>query len=182
MAALRDVCRAPALKHLCRVFAYGSNLSVEWIEARVGPVVILASGRLDRHALRFHKSGRDGSGKADAFATDDAADTVHGVVYEMSADAKRRLDRFEGLGVDYLEKEVAISTAGGSVNSSVYFAHPARVDPSAVPYDWYLRLVVDGARRHRLPEAYVERIAAQVPLRDPDRDRATRALELLARR
>jgi gamma-glutamylcyclotransferase len=100
----------------------------------------------------------------------------------MSADAKYDLDRFEGLGVDYLEKEVAIMTATGEVSSHVYFAHPARIDPGATPYDWYLRLVVEGARHHGLPEAYVERIAARPSLPDPDRGRAERAIRILARR
>lgn len=163
-----------------RVFAYGSNLAVARIEERVGPVVVIASGRLDGHALRFHKAGRDGSGKADAFATGNPADLVCGVVYEMSVEAKRKLDRFEGLGIDYLEKDVTIATAAGDLASTLYHAHPARIDPSVLPFDWYLRLVVDGARHHGLPEAYVERIAAHASRVDPDRARAKRALHLLA--
>jgi gamma-glutamylcyclotransferase len=170
------------LTRVCRVFAYGSNLAIARIEERVGRVVVRGSGRLDRHALRFHKTGRDGSGKADAFATGNAADVVHGVVYEMAVEAKRTLDRFEGLGTDYLEKDVTIATAMGDVASTVYYAHPARVDPTAVPFDWYLGLVIEGARWHRLPESYVERIAAHPTRIDWDRARAQRALRLLAKR
>ena len=163
-----------------RVFSYGSNLAIARIEERVGPVVVVASGRLDRHGLRFHKAGRDGSGKADAFATGSADDAVYGAVYEMSAEAKRRLDRFEGLGRDYLEKDVTIVAATGDVDASLYYAHPSRIDPAVVPFDWYLRLVIDGARQHRLPAPYVERIAAHPSRLDPDRDRAERAHRLLA--
>jgi gamma-glutamylcyclotransferase len=166
----------------CRVFAYGSNLAVGRIEARVGPVVTLASGGLDRHALRFHKSGRDGSGKADAYETGDAKDVLYGIVYEMSIEAKNKLDRFEGLGSDYLQKDVVIATARADIAATVYYAHPARIDPAAVPFDWYLRLVIEGARQHRLPRAYVERIAMFPSREDPDRVRVETALRALAKR
>jgi len=163
-----------------RVFAYGSNLAVARIEERVGPVVVIASGRLDGHALRFHKAGRDGSGKADAFATGNAEDLVYGVVYEMSIEAKRKLDRFEGLGTDYLEKHVTIATAAGDVAATLYHAHPSRIDATASPFDWYLALVLDGAHRHRLPEPYIERIAAHPARVDTDLVRAEHARRLLA--
>lgn len=164
----------------CRVFAYGSNLAVARIEERIGPVVVVGSGRLDGHALRFHKAGRDGSGKADAFATGNPADVVFGVVYEMTVEAKRKLDRFEGLGADYLEKSVTIATATGDVAATLYHAHPSRIDPSASPFDWYLQLVLDGARRHGLPESYIERIASYPARVDADRVRAENARRLLA--
>jgi hypothetical protein len=168
------------LTSACRVFAYGSNLAVARIEERVGPVVVVASGRLDGHALRFHKAGRDGSGKADAFATGNPEDLVCGVVYEMDVEAKRKLDRFERLGIDYLEKDVTIATAAGDVAATLYHAHPSRIDPSASPFDWYLALLLDGARRHGLPVTYIERIAAHPARVDTDRVRAEHARRLLA--
>lgn len=162
-----------------RVFAYGSNLALARIEERVGTVSVIATGRLDGHALRFHKTGRDGSGKADAYATGSAGDVVFGVIYEMSREAKRELDRIEGIGSHYLEKEASIETEEGSLAATVYCACDWRIDPAAVPFDWYLRLVVEGARHHRLPALYVDAIATHPALVDPDRTRAERALRLL---
>jgi len=162
-----------------RVFAYGSNLSLARIEERVGAVGVIATGRLDGHALRFHKTGRDGSGKADAFATGSPRAVVYGVVYEMSPEAKRELDRIEGLGSHYLEKEASIATDAGLLVATVYCACDWRIDPTAVPFDWYLRLVVEGARGHRLPAPYVDAVAAHPVRVDPDRARAERALRLL---
>jgi len=166
--------------HTSRVFAYGSNLAVARLEERVGPVSVVVVGRLDRHALRFHKAGRDGSGKADAFFTASPDDAVHGVVYEMGYAAKRVLDRFEGLGSHYLEELVTITTSTGEVQASVYRAHPSRIDPSRVPFDWYLQLVVAGAREHGLPACYIRAIADHPVHVDPDRVRADRALRLLS--
>ena len=162
-----------------RVFAYGSNLTVARIEERVGAVTTVSVAKLVGHALRFHKIGRDGSGKADAYATGRAEDAVWGVVYELSAPSKRRLDRFEGLGTEYLEAELAVDTTAGELRPHVYRAHPMRIDDALLPFDWYHRLVVQGARSHGLPADYVATLA-RVPVRvDPDRTRAERALALL---
>jgi gamma-glutamylcyclotransferase len=161
------------------VFAYGSNLAVARIEARVGVVTTIAVGKLAGHALRFHKIGRDGSGKADAHVSGNSADAVWGVVYEIAPRAKRRLDHFEGLGSEYLEAEVAVATAAGEIACHVYRAHPLRIDASLLPFEWYHRYVVHGARAHALPDAYVAALA-RAPVRvDPDRTRAERALALL---
>jgi hypothetical protein len=164
-----------------QVFAYGSNLTVARIEARVGPARTVAIGKLAGHALRFHKIGRDGSGKADAYVSGNRDDAVWGAVYELTPSAKRRLDHFEGLGSEYLDAEVAIETASGELAARVYRAHPLRVDPALLPFDWYHRLVVHGARAHALPDEYVAALA-RAPVRvDTDRTRAERALALLAR-
>ncbi len=162
-----------------RVFAYGSNLTRARIEERVGAVTPVAIGSLVRHVLRFHKIGRDGSGKANAFATGQADDAVWGMVYELSPHAKRRLDRFEGLGTEYLESEVSVAVAGGELRATVYRAHPLRIDATLLPFDWYHRLVLQGARAHGLPADYTATLA-RAPVRvDPDRVRADRALALL---
>jgi hypothetical protein len=168
------------LTRTCKVFAYGSNLAVARIEERVGPVAVVTTGWLDGHVLCFHKVGRDGSGKANAFFTGNRQDVVYGAVYEMPVAAKSKLDRFEGLGVDYLEKPVVITSAAGGVVATAYHAHPSRIDPSLLPFDWYQELVIDGARRHRLPDWYIEKLTAQATCVDPDVARAARARQLVA--
>jgi hypothetical protein len=60
---------------------------------------------LPKHRLRFHKVSNDGSGKCDAQATEDSNDYVIGVLFE-SDNEKPALDRKEGLGIGYNEKEV----------------------------------------------------------------------------
>ena len=40
-----------------------------------------------------------------------------------------------------------------------------------VPFDWYCALVLEGAREHGLPEAYVAELASQRCKRDPRRAR-----------
>ena len=76
------------------VFAYGSNLCVERILARVRSTRVLTVARLEGHALRFHKRGRDGSAKADAWSSGDPRDVVWGVVYELATADKATLSPF----------------------------------------------------------------------------------------
>lgn len=158
-----------------RVFAYGSNLWAARIEARVGRVEIVATGRVRSYDLRFHKRSRDGSAKANAFATGVSDDVVWGVVYELDSSEKRRLDAFEGLGGGYFETQVEVLVGEGvSVDAWMYVANPDFVDDGLAPYDWYHRFCVEGAREHGFPAWYVDRIAGVVSEEDPDRDRRER--------
>jgi len=66
-----------------------------------------------------------------------------------------------------------------------YFAYgsTAFVNRNLQPYDWYLNLVLAGAREHKLPQAYVDKIAAIQSIPDPWASRPNRlkALALLSR-
>ena len=53
------------------------------------------------HRLEFHKVGRDGSAKCDAFETGNPDDSVIGVVFDIHTAEKNYLDQAEGLGVGY---------------------------------------------------------------------------------
>ena len=145
------------------VFAYGSNLCRERLIARVGPIETVAVARLDAHRLCFHKRGRDGSGKADAFFTGDPADRIWGVVYGMTESAKRELDRIEGVGCGYVVAPVDLTTVGGQrLRAWLYLAEPAWIDASLRPAAWYRALIVTGARQHGLPAAYVAELEARL--------------------
>ena len=51
-------------------FSYGSNMSSKRFGNRLD-YERLCTGMLPKHQLKFHKSSKDGSGKCDAFETDD---------------------------------------------------------------------------------------------------------------
>ena len=77
-----------------RYFAYGANLHPLRLCTMVPSCEVVATAVLADHALRFHKRGRDGSAKCDAFPEPGAA--VHGVVYRLDAEERPALDRGEG--------------------------------------------------------------------------------------
>jgi len=138
-------------------FAYGSNLSTERLQARVPSARARCRGRLTRHALRWHKLGRDGSGKCDIVPTTTSS-VVWGVLFDVSRDEKHALDAVEGLGIGYFEKEVRIVTDDGERRALTYHANPARIDAALRPFDWYKDHVVRGAREHGLPADYIREL------------------------
>jgi len=150
-------------------FAYGSNMLWRRIRARVPSARPLGTAILHGHRLQWHKSGRDGSGKCDVVPTTEAGHAVHGVLYEMLAAEKPALDRAEGLGTDYDEKQVEVEARHGPVTAWVY--HAMRTDPTMRPYGWYKAIVLAGAREHSLPDDYVARLDAALAIDDPDAER-----------
>ena len=135
-------------------FAYGSNLSTERLQGRVPSARARGRGRLLHHSLRWHKRGKDGSGKCDIVSTDGRS-VVWGVLFDIAWDEKPALDAVEGLGTGYFEKEVRIVTDDGECLALTYHANPAGIDAALRPFDWYKDYVVRGAREHGLPADYV---------------------------
>lgn len=140
-------------------FAYGSNMSTARLTARTPSAQVVGPGRLPRHVLRWHKLGRDGSGKCDLVAVGSGSTgVVWGVLYRIDCAEKADLDRIEGLGVGYDEYEVVVSTETGEVPARTYRSRPGAVDPSLRPRRWYKAHVLAGAREHGLPVPYIEMI------------------------
>ena len=137
-------------------FAYGSNMAVSRLEARVGPVEVLGAARLVSHALRYHKLGRDGSGKCDAFHTGRDGDCLYGVVFALEVSQLEGLDRFEGRGYRRKEVSVEMLAAGCSSLAETYVALESAIAPRLKPYDWYHGFVVAGAEAQGLPLEYLE--------------------------
>ncbi|GAB4337471.1 MAG: hypothetical protein Kow0089_08730 [Desulfobulbaceae bacterium] len=155
-------------------FAYGSNLSTPRLRARVPSAEKIAVCGLERHCLVFHKVGRDGSAKCDAFFTGREEDVVHGVLYRINPEEKPRLDRAEGLGKGYLTKKVRL--AEGSTFHTGFLYYATLIDPGLKPFHWYREHVLFGAREHGLPEASIRTIEAVDVITDPDRERTAREL------
>ena len=150
-------------------FAYGSNMSTPRLRSRIASARVIAVACLTKHALRFHKHGRDGSGKCDALYTGQECDEVHGVVFRIATAEKPRLDECEGLGKGYDVKTVTVRGKHGTqYRAFTYYA--TRIDACLRPYDWYKEHVVRGAIEHGLQDAYIatlrdiESIADPVPL------------------
>jgi hypothetical protein len=136
------------------VFAYGSNMDPERMQARIRGALPGGRARLSGHRLVMNKRGRDGSAKANLAA--DAQGLVWGVLWELSAGQLAVLDRHEG---DYERVTVSVQAGAGAVASAETYVS-ARLVADALPYDWYLGHIVRGARAHGLPEPYVAWLAS----------------------
>ena len=139
-----------------RYFAYGSNMSSPRLRQRTPSARALGIARLSGHALRWHKLGRDGTGKCDIVPCgEDANEVVWGALYEIAVAEKALLDRIEGLGIGYSETQVFATTAAGGVWALTYQAKPDRIDPTLRPRPDYKAHVLAGAVEHGLPARYV---------------------------
>jgi gamma-glutamylcyclotransferase len=154
-------------------FAYGSNMSLRRLRARLPSARPMGRVTLPGRDLRFHKRGKDGSAKCDAFATGNLSHTVQGVLYRLSLEEKATLDHIEGLGSGYGEQTVVVlDSAGTRLTALTYVA--TDIDAALLPWSWYRHHVLVGAREAGLEESYFQRIAAVVCLEDPDRARDAR--------
>jgi gamma-glutamylcyclotransferase len=157
-------------------FAYGSNMSQQRLLARIPVRRVPGVFRLEQHELRFHKIGKDGSAKCDAYFTDTEI-AVYGVLYEVQPAGKQLLDRIEGLGRGYGEKEVAVYGGGGTAIEAVTYC-ATHIDESLLPFTWYKQHVLRGAQEAGLPSPHIDQIAAAPALQDPDRTRAMQELSV----
>jgi gamma-glutamylcyclotransferase len=160
-------------------FAYGSNLHPTRLGERLPGARLLTLGQLRGHRLRFHKRGRDGSGKCDCHHTGEGQDTVLGVLYRISRTHKATLDRIEGIG--YHSVRIRVVAGGTTATAYTYVARPGHVDTQLRPYAWYRDLVVRGAEHHGFPRDYIHMIAATHVIQDPDPLRRALHAALLAR-
>ena len=149
-------------------------MSASRLQERVPSAKRIGLYFLKAHDLRFHKiSKKDGSGKCDAYFTNKANDIVMGTLFEISPDEKVTLDKAEGLGYGYNEKEVVLkSEAGDEVKAITYYA--TKIDKSFKPYSWYLNHVLIGAKESQLPIEYIDKIQSTESIEDKDKDRDAR--------
>ena len=139
---------------------------------RIPSARLFHTGSLQRYKLRFHKIGRDGTGKCDLFYTGAVSDCVKGAIYKIDPVEKEILD---GIEKGYETKDIDVVNAKGEkVRAFTYCA--VRIDGNLKPLDWYLHHVVEGAREHNFPEDYIEQIRAIEVIED--RDLSRRELEL----
>jgi gamma-glutamylcyclotransferase len=155
-----------------KYFAYGSNMSLARLRGRVPGAIRLGVFFLDEHDLRFHKTGKDGSGKCDAFHTRNTSHSVIGALFEIDRNEKKVLDKVEGLGYGYEEKSVRVHDGNGDSHVAVTYC-AIRMNPALRPYSWYLNHVVVGAQETKVPPEYLDRIRAVDSAEDPDEERDT---------
>jgi len=152
--------------------AYGSNLHPRRLEARVGPVESLGVVKLPGWSLRFDKRGGDGSAKANLLAAPGSKLFAFAAAYAVTRDQMARLDVFEGCGRGYETLPLSVIQNDRSLHGFTYLAPSQWISSALLPFDWYVELIVSGARYHGLGPSYVETIERQPSRRDPDIERA----------
>jgi gamma-glutamylcyclotransferase (GGCT)/AIG2-like uncharacterized protein YtfP len=84
----------------------------------------------------------------DVVASNAPGAAVHGVVYTIDQAEKATLDRAEGLGNGYAERQVTVEVGGERFVATMHYA--THRDPALKPYSWYRAHVLTGAYEHEL--------------------------------
>ena len=156
-------------------FAYGSNMSIKRIKARLPSVEKVGIFSLAQHKLAFHKKGDDGSAKADAYFTANSNDKIIGLVFRLTSSDIEILDKIEGVGAGYEQKQVTVfNEQNESLLALTYYA--TKIDSTLKPYPWYHHHVSIGATQASLPESYIESIESITTNQDPDAKRQQREM------
>lgn len=158
---------------------FGSNLHPLRIEQRVGPVSFFGTVQLREWKLCFDKRGADGSAKANLRPAPGSDSVAWAAVFEIDARQLAVLDRFEGCGGGYETIRFDIPDNGRTRPALAYLTPSQWTTQLMLPFDWYLALVIAGARHQGFPAAYVEQLAAQPSIEDADAQRAAARWALL---
>ena len=142
-------------------FAYGSNLNWEQMRSRCPSACFVSTARLENYRLAFtRRSQKRQCGVADVVHAPGCE--VWGVLYEITGADMELLDRAEGfvpggIANRYERVERAVTQVTGSryqtVTAFVYEANRQANPP--LPSIEYKRLIVEGAKHWKLPQAYL---------------------------
>lgn len=160
-------------------FAYGSNLLPERLLPRCPSARTIGRAKANGFDLDFSKVSKDKSGKATLVEA--AGAVTPGALYEIVDDELRSLDKHEGLGSGYYrttELRVELDGSRELIDAVSYIADDRNAHLQ--PYDWYLALVIAGARHHGLDAEHLERLDSVQYAIDRDIDRGGRRSALAA--
>ncbi len=136
-------------------FAYGSNLSKQRMQMRIGETAIARMGTLAGYQLAFRKF--TDSNNTYATIIPNLGTVVHGVAYLCDEIAIHKLDRFEGVaeGCYRREKIDVLTETGESIRCFVYVGE-ATLEGDSKPTIEYLTWILTGAQEHGLPSDYIQ--------------------------
>lgn len=154
-------------------------MPVRRMRSRVAGATVVSAGHVRHRQFVYHKRGIDGSAKANALFTGQDADFVWGVVYRLTSCEKSILDGYETLGVGYDHQQVDVIVERGVVRAWIYVARREAIDNGLLPYSWYHRFVIEGAKEHGLPQSYLDQLRSFESIEDPDTERHHRNRRLI---
>lgn len=136
-------------------FAYGGNMSREFIRSRVGGVADVRLGKLENYEIVFNKKARGGVATANIRPA--GGKIVYGVLFKIPESALRLLDRFEGAPEHYRRIEVTVTDdQEGQVRAQAFIA--TRVEKGLRPAPHYLQAILQAATEYGFPAQYVEEV------------------------
>lgn len=136
-------------------FAYGSNLNVDQMNARVGEWHLSKRALARNYKLVFNVNSTRWQGNtANLQQTDGIEDIVYGVVYLLTEEQFKTLARHEGVAPVTISVELE---DGNEISHAKTFVWSA-TGPSAPPSELYRRTMEEGLLAHGYKKPLIDRI------------------------
>jgi len=119
--------------------------------------IALATG----YKIIFTKKSTDESGKATLVETNNKSDIVYGVIFDINDSEREQLNKAEGTndGGYYAEENFSVMYNNKLINGiTTYIAPKYKCEDNLPIYDWYLSLIIAGAKQNNLDNTYIKNI------------------------
>jgi gamma-glutamylcyclotransferase (GGCT)/AIG2-like uncharacterized protein YtfP len=139
-------------------FAYDSNMDTNRLRERISNFTLLGTGTLKGYRLAFTRPSRSHRfSYADLLPSPNHC--IKGIVYRVSYEAMKVLDKYEMLSVgDYWRTQETVEMESGTQRVTLY--RGARQSSDLKPAPQYLKHMIKGAYEHCLPEEYINTLKA----------------------
>ena len=125
-------------------FAYGSNINLGQMEYRCPDASVVGPVELENYELLFRRGG---------FATiaPKEGGKVHGLLWSITPECERSLDRYEGYPRFYDKRMVTVRDAEGRSLSVMAYIMDERFREPMLPTTTYYNGILEGYRQNSLP-------------------------------
>ncbi len=136
-------------------FAYGSNLNVDQMKSRVGQWQLSKRALVRNYRLVFNVYSKKRNGyTGNLQGSENFEDTVPGVVYHITADQLKELEKFEGIPATGVGVELE---DGNEISHAKVFVWKTTEKEHEPPKD-YRRIIEQGLLQHGYPDSTVKRV------------------------
>lgn len=131
-------------------FAYGSNINLEQMAYRCPDASVVGPVTLENYELLFRRGG---------FATIAPCEggKVHGLLWSLTPDCERSLDRYEGFPRFYDKRMVTVRDGEGRSLSVMAYIMDERFREPMLPSTTYYKGILEGYQRNGLPVAALKK-------------------------
>ena len=131
-------------------FAYGSNINLGQMEYRCPDACVVGPVVLENYELLFRRGG---------FATiaPKEGGKVHGLLWSLTPECERSLDRYEGYPRFYDKQMVTVRDSEGRSLSVMVYIMDERFREPMLPTDSYYNGILEGYRQNGLPTAELKK-------------------------
>ncbi|MDR2044166.1 MAG: gamma-glutamylcyclotransferase [Clostridium sp.] len=129
-------------------FAYGSNCNLYQMARRCPSAAVVGAVTLPNYALGFNGK-QSGWGVANIRRKSGA--TVHGLLWEITPECERSLDRYEGYPHLYEKRNVTVYGADGTAYKAMVYVMTAYYREPALPSKGYYDGIAAGFWQNEIP-------------------------------